>query len=96
MLKLYHNDMSTCSQKVRFLLVEKGLEWEGQELDLRRGDQLQPGFLKINPKGLVPVLIHDGNVVSESNIIIEYLNEAYPEPPSLPQVAEIRNEVRVA
>ena len=42
MLKLYHNDMSTCSQKVRFLLAEKGIEWEGMELDLRRGDQLQP------------------------------------------------------
>ena len=42
MLKLYHNDMSTCSQKVRFLLAEKGVEWEGVELDLRRGDQLQP------------------------------------------------------
>ena len=94
MLKLYHNDMSTCSQKVRFLLVEKGLEWEGQELDLRRGDQLQPGFLKINPKGLVPVLIHNGNVVSESNIIIEYLNEAYPEPPSLPADPASRAKIR--
>ena len=65
MLKLYHNDMSTCSQKVRFLLAVKGIEWEGVELDLRRGDQLQSEFLKINPKGLVPVLIHDGNVVAE-------------------------------
>ena len=84
MLKLYHNDMSTCSQKVRFLLAEKGLEWEGTELDLRGGDQQRPEFLKINPKGLVPALDHDGNIVVESNIIIEYLNEAYPEPPLLP------------
>ena len=84
MLKLYHNDMSTCSQKARFVLAEKGIEWEGQELDLRRGDQLQPEFLKINPKGLVPVLDHDGIIVSESNIIIEYLNEVYPHPPLLP------------
>ena len=73
MLKLYHNDMSTCSQKVRFLLAEKGIEWEGMELDLRRGDQLQSEFLKINPKGLVPVLIHDGNVVPESNRQFEKL-----------------------
>ena len=84
MLKLYHNDMSTCSQKVRFLLAEKGVEWEGVELDLRGGDQQRPEFLKINPKGLVPALDHDGNIVVESNIIIEYLNEVYPEPPLLP------------
>lgn len=94
MLKLYHNDMSTCSQKVRFLLAVKGIEWEGVELDLRRGDQLQPEFLKINPKGLVPVLIHDGNVVPESNIIIEYLNEVYPEPPSLPADTAGRAKIR--
>ena len=84
MLKLYHNDMSTCSQKVRFLLAEKGVEWEGVELDLRGGDQQRPDFLKINPKGLVPALDHDGNIVVESNIIIEYLNDVYPEPPLLP------------
>ncbi len=102
MLKLYHNDMSTCSQKVRFLLVEKEVEWEGVELDLRRGDQLQPEFLKFNPKGLVPVLDHDGNIVTESNIIIEYLNEVYPEPPlaetgteAWSRVAEIRDQMRV-
>ena len=94
MLKLYHNDMSTCSQKVRFLLAEKGLEWEGQELDLRRGDQLQPEFLKINPKGLVPVLEHDSMFVSESNIIIEYLNEAYPDPPLLPADPASRAKAR--
>ena len=94
MLKLYHNDMSTCSQKVRFLLVEKGLEWEGVELDLRRGDQQQPEFLKINPKGLVPALDHDGNIVSESNIIIEYLNEVYPDPPLLPADPASRAKAR--
>ena len=94
MLKLYHNDMSTCSQKVRFLLAEKGAEWEGEVLDLRRGDQLQPEFLKFNPKGLVPVLIHDGHIVTESNIIIEYLNEVYPDPPLLPADPASRAKAR--
>ena len=94
MLKLYHNDMSTCSQKVRFLLAEKGLEWEGVELDLRGGDQQRPEFLKINPKGLVPALDHDGNIVVESNIIIEYLNEVYPEPPYLPADPASRAKAR--
>ena len=94
MLKLYHNDMSTCSQKVRFLLAEKGVEWEGEVLDLRRGDQLQPEFLKFNPKGLVPVLIHDGHIVTESNIILEYLNEVYTEPQMLPADPASRAKAR--
>ena len=94
MLKLYHNDMSTCSQKVRFILAEKGVAWEGTELDLRRGDQQQPDFLKINPKGLVPALDHDGTIVTESNIIIEYLNDVYPEPSLLPADPAGRARVR--
>ena len=94
MLKLYHNDMSSCAQKVRFVLHEKALDWEGELLDLRRGDQLKPDFLKINPKGLVPALIHDGHIFSESNVIIEYLNDAFPEPPLLPDSAVARAEVR--
>jgi len=84
MLKLYHNDMSSCAQKVRFVLHEKGVEWESEELNLRAGDQLTPEFLRINPKGLVPVLEHDGNILIESNVIIEYLNEVFPDPELLP------------
>ena len=94
MLKLYHNDMSTCSQKIRFLLAEKDIDWDGQELDLRRGDQLQPDFLKINPKGLVPVIDHGGNIVAESNIIIDYLNDVYPQPPLLPATPAARAKAR--
>lgn len=94
MIKLYHNDMSSCAQKVRFALATKGVDWEGEELDLRRGDQLQPDFLKINPKGLVPALEHDGNVIVESNIILDYLNEAFPEPPLLPEAPLDRASVR--
>ncbi|MDA0821377.1 MAG: glutathione S-transferase family protein [Proteobacteria bacterium] len=94
MIKLYHNDMSTCAQKVRFVLHEKGLEWDSEELDLRAGDQLKPEFLRINPKGLVPTLIHDANIFAESNIIIEYLNDAFPEPALLPQEALGRARAR--
>ena len=51
MLKLYHNDMSACAQKVRFVLAVKQLEWQSEELNLRQGDQQRPEYLKINPKG---------------------------------------------
>ena len=79
MLELYHNDMSTCAQKVRSQLAEKGLEWSGPNLNLRAGEQHTPEFLKLNPKGVVPVLVHDGFVVTESNIILEYVEDAFPD-----------------
>ena len=79
MLVLYHNDMSTCAQKVRATLAEKDLAWDGHELNLRTGDQHKPQFLKLNPRGVVPVLVHDGNVIIESNIIMEYLEDAFPD-----------------
>ena len=94
MIKLYHNDMSSCAQKVRFALAEKGLDWEGEELDLRRGDQQRPDYLRINPKGLVPALLHGGQIIIESNIILDYLNEAFPEPPLLPEAPLGRARVR--
>jgi glutathione S-transferase len=78
MLELYHNDMSTCAQKVRVALGEKNLEWSGHELNLRTGDQHRPEFLRLNPKGVVPVLVHDRHVIPESTIIMEYLEEAFP------------------
>jgi len=86
--------MSSCAQKVRFALAEKGLDWEGVELNLRRGDQQQPEYLRINPKGLVPALEHDSEIIVESNIILDYLNEAFPEPPLLPEAPLDRARVR--
>lgn len=78
-MELYHNDMSTCAQKVRCQLAAKDLEWTGHALNLRAGDQHRPEFLKLNPKGVVPVLVDDGQVVTESNIIMEYLEDAFPD-----------------
>ncbi len=83
MLLLYHNDMSTCAQKIRCQLAEKEIDWEGRELNLRAGDQHKPEFLRINPKGVVPVLVHENVVINESNIIMEYIEEAFSDAPSL-------------
>ena len=65
-LVLYNAAQSTCSQRVRFVLHAKGLAFEEQRLDLFAGDQLQPDYLKLNPNGLVPTLVHDGAPVIES------------------------------
>ena len=94
MITLYHNKMSTCAQKVRFALCTKNLEWSGEELDLRRGDQLRPEYLAINPKGLVPALVHDGHVIVESNIILDYLDETFPDPPLMPVAPLHRARIR--
>ena len=80
MIELYHNDMSVCAQKVRFALAEKKLAWEGHHLNLRAGDQQKPEYLKLNPNAVVPTLVDDGNIIIESTVICEYLDDAYPEP----------------
>ncbi len=79
-LTLYHSIESTCSQKVRFVLSEKKLEWEQINLNLRKGEQFSPAYLKLNPKAVVPTLIHDNKVVRESTVIINYLDDTYPQP----------------
>ncbi|HWS64102.1 MAG TPA: glutathione S-transferase family protein [Steroidobacteraceae bacterium] len=82
-LVLYNAPQSTCSQRVRFTLHEKGLSFSELKLDLFSGDQLRPEYLKINPNGVVPSLVHDGKVIIDSAVIIEYLSEVFPEPPRL-------------
>ena len=79
---LYNTPQSTCSQRVRFVLNAKGLAFEERKLDLLAGDQLAPDYLKLNPNGVVPTLDHDGNIVIDSSVIIEYLDEIAPEPDS--------------
>ena len=93
-LTLYHNDMSVCAQKVRLCLAEKGLEYEGKHLNLRAGDQKQPDYLKLNPNGYVPTLVHDGFVVCESVVINEYLDDAFPTLPLKPADAKGRARMR--
>lgn len=93
-LELYHNDMSTCAQKVRMVLAEKSIKWKGHHLDLRAGDQFKPKFRKLNPKSVIPVIIHNLKTITESNVIIEYLDEAFPTVPLMPEGLHERAEVR--
>ena len=73
-LHLLHFQGSACSQKVRIFLAEKGLTWESHPVDLLRQAHATSWFLGINPRGVVPVLVHDGVVHVESNDIMEYLD----------------------
>ena len=76
---LYNAPQSTCSQRVRFVLNAKGLSFAEEKLDLLAGDQLKPEYLALNPNGVVPTLDHDGNIVIDSSVIIEYLDEVVPD-----------------
>jgi glutathione S-transferase len=75
---LYNAPQSTCSQRVRFVLNAKGLPFEEKKLDLLAGDQLHADYLALNPNGVVPTLDHDGTIVIDSSVIVEYLDEVTP------------------
>jgi glutathione S-transferase len=91
---LYNAPQSTCSQRVRFVLNAKGLPFDEVKLDLLAGDQLKPDYLKLNPNGVVPTLDHDGNVIIDSSVIIEYLDEVSPEPSFTPHAPVARAQMR--
>ena len=86
---------SVCCQKVRITLREKGLDWEATRVDLFKAEQYDPKYLKLNPKGVVPTLVHDGKPVIESTLICEYLDETFPDPPLVPADPWQRSRMRV-
>jgi maleylacetoacetate isomerase len=92
---LYGYPMSSASYRVRIALGLKGVEVTTVTKQLRRGEQRAKDFLELNPQGFVPVLsLDDGQALSQSLAIIEYLDEAYPHPPLLPTAPLERARVR--
>lgn len=84
MLELYNFAQSTCSLKVRICLAEKRLEWVDRRLVSKNHDHLSDWYLKLNPNGVVPTLVHDGAPVIESSVIAQYLDDAFPDIPLTP------------
>ncbi len=86
MIKLY--DFLACpfGQKTRIVLAEKSLTYELIQVDLLKGEQRRPEFLRLNPYGKVPVLIDEDTTIYDSTIINEYLDDEYPDPPLLPAI----------
>jgi len=93
-LELYHADGSVCAQKVRFALALKGIEWLDRSMNLDTAEQYKPEYLKLNPKGVVPTLVHDGKVIRESTVICEYIEDVFPEPSLRPADPHARAEMR--
>jgi glutathione S-transferase len=83
-LHLFHFVMSNCSQRVRLALEEKGLAWTSHHMNLPANEHVSEDYQRINPNGVVPTLVHDGRVVLDSNDILRYLDEHFPDPPLRP------------
>ncbi|WP_407279052.1 maleylacetoacetate isomerase [Aromatoleum evansii] len=95
-MKLYTYFRSSAAYRVRIALNLKGLAWEAVPVHLVKdgGQHRKPDYLALNPAGLVPALEDDGNVLTQSLAIIEYLDETHREPPLLPADAAGRARVR--
>ena len=94
MIKLHQADMSSCSQKVRFVLEQKQLSWQSISVDLHNAENYSPEFKKLNPKAIIPVLIDGDELITESNNICLYLDEKYPQTPLMPSSSKGRSDVR--
>ena len=95
MLDLYHAEPLANSMKSLLCLKEKGLAFVSHYVDLLRFEQHEPEFVKLNPNGQVPVLVHDGAVITESTVINEYLDDVFPEIPLRPKNPAERAQMRI-
>jgi glutathione S-transferase len=95
MLTLYKYRNSICTQKVLITLAEKQIPYDTAEINLFKSEQYDPAYLKINPKGVVPSIVHDGKVAIESTLICEYLDECFREPRLMPADPHGRARMRL-
>lgn len=94
MLKLYSYFRSSAAYRVRIALEIKGLEWRSVPVNLLKLEHISSGYRKINPQALVPTLLVDQQVLSQSLAIIEWLEERFPAPTLLPPDPLVRAQVR--
>jgi glutathione S-transferase len=94
-LILYTHPMSPCAQKVRIVLTEKSLLWESRHVDLPGKENLTAANLKLNPLGVVPTLVEDGQAIIESSVICEYLEDRFPTQPMRPSSPAATASMRV-
>lgn len=94
MMHLYTYCRSSAAYRVRIALQFKGLEYEPEFVNLLKNENLCESYLALNPQGAVPVLVHQGKVLTQSIAILEYLEEMHPLPSLLPSSSKERAIVR--
>lgn len=97
-MKLYSGPLSLFTAKVRIALAEKGVSYERIEVPFSRASAYEPKHPVVrehNPKAQVPVLVDDDLVLYDSTLIVEYLDERFPDPPLLPRDAKDRARCRL-
>lgn len=92
-LHLYHYSQSNCAMRIRIALAEKNIPWTSHYINLDTQDNLTDDYFAIHPNGLVPAIVHDGQIVYESSDILRYLDEKYPEPSLIPSNPKERAEM---
>ena len=93
LLELYYFLTATCAYKVRLTLAEKGVDFMHRVLDRDAGDLVTPAYLAMNPNAVVPTMVHEGQVIIESSIIMTYCEEAFEGPRLLPDDALLRARI---
>ena len=94
MLTLYTFHNSICTQKVFITLAEKDLSYDEELVNLFAAEQYDPEYLKINPKGVVPTLVHKGRAIPESSLICEYIDETWPNNALIPDDPFLKSRMR--
>jgi len=94
-ITLYDSPGSPCARRVRAVLLEKRLAWTTRLVDLTRMEQKRPEYLALNPNGVVPTLVHGDRVLYESNVITEYLDDVFPDPPLYPRDPWARAQAKI-
>lgn len=92
---LYEHPLSPYAQKVRILLREKGLPFDFRTPDALGSGADNPSLALLNPRFEVPSLVHDGETIFDSTIILEYLEECFPTPPMMPPTPKARARMRM-
>lgn len=91
---LYSSFISSCSWRVRISLAFKNINYECKTVNLFEGEHLEENFLKLNPSAKIPALVYNGNILTKSTAILEYLEEIVPTPRLLPVGPPKRAKVR--
>ena len=94
MIEIYLSWNAVCALKVIIAMEEKGVDYRINHVDLSKFEQHKPEYLTLNPLGVVPTMIWDGNVITESTVMCEFLEDEFPAVPLLPKDPLGRARVR--